>query len=281
MGQKVNSTIFNLSSINSEYKSKYLSKNEIESTLFLYKDIEIKNYIDRVFEMYGFIVQNIKINYSETKIKIFLKFYNRRSKKKISNLPSKISNSSKVLTTYLVNNYILPGLNLYLKNSKIELKIQNLNEKFKNNFLKRRNDIRNYKKNIKVFKRFTKARHYNREFINNREFIKAILVALYEKDSAKLIAKIVSLNLKNKQTRQFYLFFILKTVIKYGLKSKYSNIKGFKFAVKGRFNKRPRAKKFLMQLGQIKLNSFNSNVSYYEETTYTKNGTFGIKVWVC
>ena len=281
MGQKVNSTVFNLGLINSEYKSKYLSKNETESSLFLYKDIEIKNYIDRVFEMYGFIVQNIKINYSTTKVKVFIKFYTQQNKRKIKKLPLKISKSSKLLTTFIINNYILSGLNLYLKNKKIELKIQNLNEKFKNNFLKNKKEIKNYKQKIKIFNRFTKKKSYNKEFINNRDFIKAIIISLYEKDSAKIIAKIIASNLEKKNNKQFYLFFILKTVVQYSLKSRYSNIKGFKLVVNGRFNKRPRSKKFLIQLGRINLSSFNSNTSYYEETAFTKNGTFGIKVWIC
>ena len=126
MGQKVNSNIFNLSLINSEYNSKYFSKNEIESTFILYKDIEIKNYIDRVFEIYGFIVQNIKIKYSPTKLKIFLKFYSQTNNTLLQN-SSKINNSSsKNLITYIINEYILTGLSIYLQNLKIEIKIQNL-----------------------------------------------------------------------------------------------------------------------------------------------------------
>jgi len=281
MGQKVNSTIFNLGLINSEYNSKYLAKNKNESTLFLYKDVEIKNYIDRIFELYGFIVQTIKIDYSTTKIKIFLKFYRQQNKKKIPNLPLKISNSSKKLVTFIINRYILTSLNLYLKNKKIEIKVQNLNEKFKKNFLKTRKELRDYKKGIKSFRRFTKKNFYNKDFIQNRDFIKAILISLYEKNSSKIIAKLIAINLEKRKKRQFYLFFILKTVIQYGLKSKYSNVKGFKLVVNGRLNGRPRAKKFLFQLGQISLHSFRSDISYYEETAYTTNGTFGIKVWIC
>ena len=138
MGQKVNSNIFNLSLINSEYNSKYFSKNEIESTFILYKDIEIKNYIDRVFEIYGFIVQNIKIKYSPTKLKIFLKFYSQTNNTLLQN-SSKINNiSSKNLITYIVNEYILTGLSIYLQNLKIEIKIQNLNQKFKKQILKKK-----------------------------------------------------------------------------------------------------------------------------------------------
>ena len=107
MGQKVNSTIFNLGLINSEYNSKYLAKNKNESTLFLYKDLEVKNYIDRIFELYGFIAQTIKIDYSTTKIKIFVKFYRQQKKIKTPNLPLKVSNSSKNLITFIINKYII------------------------------------------------------------------------------------------------------------------------------------------------------------------------------
>ena len=152
MGQKVNSNIFNLSLINSEYNSKYFSKNEIESTFILYKDIEIKHYIDRVFEIYGFIVQNIKINYSPTKLKIFLKFYSQTNNTLLQN-SSKINNiSSKNLITYIVNEYILTGLSIYLQNLKIEIKIQNLNKKFKKQVLKKKKILKIINEKFKFLK---------------------------------------------------------------------------------------------------------------------------------
>lgn len=281
MGQKVNPTIFHLGLINSEYNSKYLATNKNESTLFLYKDLEIKNYIDRIFELYGFITQTVKIDYSGTKIKIFIKIYKQLKKNNFENIPLRTKNSSKKLIIFIINNYIFTSLSFYLKNKNFEFKIQNLNQKFKNNFLKNRKEIRDYKAGIKRFRRFTKKNLYNKYYIQNRNFIRAILISMYENDSAKIIAKIIAEYLKKRKKNQFYIFSILKTVIRYGLKSKYSNIKGFKLAVKGRLNGRPRAKKFLLQLGQISVTSFNSNINYVEKTAYTSNGTFGIKLWIC
>ena len=272
MGQKVNSTIFNLSLPDSEYNSKYLEKNKEESTLFLYKDLEIKNYINRIFEINGYIVHTLKIEYSTVKIKIFIKLYKQQVSKN-KNFPKKTS--TKNLIKRVVNKYIINVLNFYLKNTKIEVKIQNLNKKFKNKFLKRKKDIWQYKKTIKDLKRFI------RRDINNKNYIKAILIAAYEKNSSKLLAKSIATILEKKNKRQFFFLFLLKTVIENNIKTRYSTVKGVKIVVKGRFNKRPRAKKFLIQTGQISLHSFKSKINYYSDTAFTPYGTFGIKTWVC
>lgn len=267
MGQKVNSTIFNLSLPDSEYNSKYLEKNKEESTLFLYKDLEIKNYINRIFEINGYIVHTLKIEYSTVKIKIFIKLYKQQILKK--------KTSTKTLLKFVVNRYIINVLNFYLKNTKIEVKIQSLNKKFKNKFLKKKKDIWRYKKTVKDLKRFI------RRDINNKNYIKAILIAAYEKNSSKLLAKSIATILEKINKRQFFFLFLLKTVIENNIKTRYSTVKGVKIVVKGRFNKRPRAKKFLIQTGQISLHSFKSKIDYCSDTAFTPYGTFGIKTWVC
>ena len=65
MGQKTNPTIFNLSLKNAEWKSKYIEKNKEESSLFLYQDIEIRNYLDQVFKNFGLLIHNCKIEYGQ------------------------------------------------------------------------------------------------------------------------------------------------------------------------------------------------------------------------
>ena len=46
MGQKVNSNIFRLGLTNNlQWKSKYIEKNLEESTLYIYKNFKIQNYL--------------------------------------------------------------------------------------------------------------------------------------------------------------------------------------------------------------------------------------------
>ena len=42
----------------------------------------------------------------------------------------------------------------------------------------------------------------------------------------------------------------------------------------------PRSKKTFLSVGSIPLQSFNSNIDYYNDISYTVYGTIGIKVWV-
>ena len=267
MGQKVNSTIFKLSLPNTEYNSKYLAKNKEEFTLSLYKDLEIKNYIHRILYIYGYIVHTLQIDYSTTKIKIFIKIYKNQVVYK--------QNNTKNLIKFIINKYILNVLNFYLKNLKVEIKIQNLNKKFKNEFLKKKSNIRNYKKTVKELKK------YIRREKNNKNFIRSVLIAAYEKNSAKLLTKSIASILEKVKKKQFFFLFLLKTIIKNNLKTKYSNIKGVKVIVTGRFNKRPRSKKFIIQIGKISLHSVKSKINHHFDTAFTSYGTFGVKVWTC
>ena len=63
MGQKTNSTIFRLSLKTSEWNQKYLEKNNEESTLYLYKNVEIQDYIGVILNNYNFFTHSCKIEY--------------------------------------------------------------------------------------------------------------------------------------------------------------------------------------------------------------------------
>ena len=48
MGQKVNATIFRAGLKNSECNFKYVNQNSEESSIFLHKNIELQNYINKI-----------------------------------------------------------------------------------------------------------------------------------------------------------------------------------------------------------------------------------------
>merc|ERR1711933_109030 len=54
---------------------KYIEKNKEDSSLFLYKTLEIQRYLNRFFKLYKIKVHNCKILYSENLLQIFLSFY--------------------------------------------------------------------------------------------------------------------------------------------------------------------------------------------------------------
>jgi small subunit ribosomal protein S3 len=54
-----------------------------------------------------------------------------------------------------------------------------------------------------------------------------------------------------------------------------------KIKIKGRFNGAPRAKHKIIIIGKGVPNlTIDAKIDYSEETAYTINGTFGVKVWI-
>ena len=84
-----------------------------------------------------------------------------------------------------------------------------------------------------------------------------------------------------KKKKHNYLLFLLKMVINTLIPLNFSIIKGVKIVITGRFNGAPRAKKKVLTIGVVPLQSFASTISYNNTTSFTQNGTFGIKIWIC
>ena len=89
MGQKTNSTIFSLTTKKAEWKSKYIEKNVEESSVLLFQDVEIRNYINRIFKIYGFLVHSCKIDYNYGNIIFLINLYNKKTK--LKNFTKKIA----------------------------------------------------------------------------------------------------------------------------------------------------------------------------------------------
>jgi len=62
--------------------------------------------------------------------------------------------------------------------------------------------------------------------------------------------------------------------------SKHAQVKGIKVVVKGRINGSRRKRIYVIKQGYTSTQSFNNEVSYYQEDCLTIFGTLGIKVWI-
>jgi ribosomal protein S3 len=74
MGQKLNPTIFRLG-INKTWKTEFFEKKNNELPLYVFKDLEIKNYIERVFEINGIIVHDYKQHYSASTLNLYISYF--------------------------------------------------------------------------------------------------------------------------------------------------------------------------------------------------------------
>jgi len=97
MGQKTDARIFRQGVLKKDWDLKYIAKNNEESSLYLYKTLEIQKYLNRFFELYRIKVHNCQILYSDTSLQIFVSFY--LTTKTISIITKRLTKYSKKLTT--------------------------------------------------------------------------------------------------------------------------------------------------------------------------------------
>jgi hypothetical protein len=120
-------------------------------------------------------------------------------------------------------------------------------------------------------------RYSNSDFF--KDGINLFFTAFYQKKSAKILADFIGVQLKTmRKHKNFYNF--LKKLIKNFIHNKYSSIKGIKIKISGRMNGAPRSKKVTMLAGTMSLQSINNSVDYATAVSHTKDGTFGVKIWV-
>ena len=129
-----------------------------------------------------------------------------------------------------------------------------------------------------------------RKFVRNsffKEAINVLFINISKRKSAKLLAEFISDQFRLNQLRtdqmtisrkdNYFLGFLKQTIMLF-IKSETSCLTGMKIAIKGRFNRAPRARTSKIHFGKFSLQSFNSKIDYYQSTAYSINGTFGVKV---
>ena len=272
MGQKVNNTIFKAGLKNYDWNFKYTDQSTEESTLFLYKNVEINKYINNLFKKHNIIIKNFKLEHTNYTVKILIYFYKLNSTKSNTSIPE--IKSKKQLISNLITKILSLNSNLFLKSKITQIKAQDLEKKFEVKINKNLNYLFAYKKFLKLFKKF----------LNNssqKDIIKILFIVISEKNSSKLLSEIIATYLTKNKKKHNYLIFLLKHVITYLIKSDFSKVKGVKIVINGRFNGAPRSKQKTITIGIVKLQSLNEKTSYHNSTAFTQNGTFGIKVWIC
>ena len=122
MSQKIDASLFRRSLKTSEWNSKHAELNKEESSLLLYKNININRYIHRVFELHGLFLMSCKLEYSVSKVIVNVSFVEHLiyDKKVIAYKEKNNVQSKKDLVTKIVNASLIPVLNNYF-NKKISV----------------------------------------------------------------------------------------------------------------------------------------------------------------
>jgi ribosomal protein S3 len=333
MGQKINPNIFRLG-INKKWKTEFFEKKRYELPLYTFKDLEIKNYVQRFLEKQGIILHDYKQYYSNSTLHLYISYFvlpefiiGKKSKVNRLNLVNKVSGDVKLVMNnellestakiqnsqtnlfrtqtaidyYAIRKYLrlhsdsfkLPVQSIptkYVKNSSRYLKIEGvLTNLFKvlSLFTKNRfNIIINFcclNKNLSFLKKIqTKNLVLLQKFRGTpflTEGIELLFYTLYVGNSANLLAKFISMQIKKVKRHKFFLSF-LKQALTILMKFNFSKVKGIKIMVKGRLNGVPRAKHKTISIGDVPVQSINEIVDYAQTSIHNSNGSYGVKVWI-
>ena len=310
MGQKTNSNILRLGSKKIALKSKYFYKTAEESSLLIYQELQIKNYLKKLLANNGLFMYNCKLKINSTTIYIHVSFFsglkfifltnrvmNKKSivlkkqskskKKKIGS--SKYRKRNQLFLKYKKNAHkktslncseteknsfigkLLQGLNLFTKiKYDIYVSIQNLNSFLSVNFSK--NELKNLKKKLILLKRYSKNKFF-------KESINIILVVMKLKNSAQFVANYIAGELVGLK-RHNYFFIFLKRAFTLFFSDSFSNINGVKIFISGRFNGAPRSKTKIILVGSVPVQTLEACINYDQVVSFSANGTFGVKLWV-
>jgi len=334
MGQKTDARIFRQGINRKNWEFRHIAKNNEESSLFLYKTLEVQRYLNRFFGLYKMKIHNCKIFYSHDSLQVFVSFY--ITAKTIYVIRKNLTRYSKKLSTQVKRassrkkNWKYKKRKKYqfkLPSQKIRLKIKKI-QKVKNKkglpcqksnplwalglfqeilleslikYTKKKIDISITLQNLNRHKQlsYTQLEGLKRIFKQLRKFVKnsffkeamnILFINILRRKSAKLLAEFISDQFRVNQLRtdqrtiprkdNYFLGFIKQTLLLF-IKCEASCLTGVKIAIKGRFNRAPRARTAKIHFGKFSLQSFSSKVDYYQSTAYTINGTFGVKVWLC
>lgn len=309
MGQKINPIIFRLGILKNEWKSKFISKNLEEFSLYNFQSLEIKKYLNQFLNETGLLLHDYKIFYTTKSLHLYISYFltskiiiniKKLKIKKASIKPkqnrsqvcvfskSKVqvykkyekflqTNKFKYQTVIKKNNFleqILEGLTLFLsKKLNIVIIFQHVRKGLSLNF----NKLTGLDKKIIKNKFLSLRKHVKNPLF--KDMLNLLILCVQLKNSANILAEFICYRLaKIKKHSQF--FYLLKYILISLQKTKISKIKGIKIKIKGRFNGRPRtASKFII-IGEIPVQTLKTQIDYAESTCYTFNGTFGVKVWL-
>jgi hypothetical protein len=136
----------------------------------------------------------------------------------------------------------------------------------------------------KIFKelsRFQRNRDLKNYFVETLETLYFVL-RTFGFGNAYLLSQFLVFLLENTRKQVSIVKFLKKSleVFFHLMPPHYFAIDGIKILIKGRFNKRRRTKKVVLQQGQISLQTIKTPIDYFQTQAVTIYGTFGIKVWI-
>ena len=230
----------------------------VEYSIHTKRDFDLWNFIFKFLMRNGFTLKTCWISYSWKAVHIFISYYQDRFgyKKSLNKKDIVLKNLLETLTRILEKKY------------KILLIVQKLFNNYFNKVFWNRKATKRMLLPLKKYKKDTLF----------RKLIHYVLVCMLHKNSSGLLSHFLADTIRQAHNHNAFLntvknfFSILNKHINYRLW-------GIKIIFKGRINGRPRARKKILNL----INTISNKellISFNEKTSFTKNGTLGVKIWI-
>jgi len=269
MSRKINSNLLKKNKIeNWPYVN--ISKTNEEIPFYLYRNSVILNVLKKLFAKSKIFILNCKIYQTNSLLHIFLSYINGRTKNS-----KQLHNQNRVEDSLFVNK-LIKSLDNYTKNKlNFYIIVQNIQKYIIQ--LKQFNNYTLLKKKL-----YLKFKKYENKYAFLKTLLQIFFIIVTKPNSAQLLADYIGFIYKLKIYRKDHLrlFKLFKTITKTLLASKISIISGIKIIIGGRINGFARSRSRFFQHGGMPLNTFDVKIDYAYNTSFTVNGTLGIKVWI-
>lgn len=138
-----------------------------------------------------------------------------------------------------------------------------------------------HRKIFKELSRFQRNRDLKNYFVETLETL-YFVVRTFGFGNAYLLSQLLVFLIENTRKQVSIVKFFKKSLEVFFrlVPPSHFAIEGIKILIKGRFNKRRRTKKVVLQQGQISLQTIRTPIDYFQTQAVTIYGTFGIKVWI-
>lgn len=127
---------------------------------------------------------------------------------------------------------------------------------------------------IEVFKKENRQRFFG-------ESVQLVYRVFKGYASASILGGLIYTYTRKNPKRLQYLAFIKRLINWHFEVVSKSQIQGVRIEVKGRFNAKSRARKYIISTGRVAIHTVSSNVDSKQTYAITKFGMLGIKVWIC
>jgi ribosomal protein S3 len=301
--------------MNQAWKSKYFEKNIQESHTYIFKSLEIKQYLQKILKDQGLTLHKYQLNFSDASLNIFISLHRTEqasliNKKKQSRalLDKKLIKLKRKIKRHWKENHLLNKTSTRVKFAqtlklyktyldRLGARTSTRSETFKlesfsNKILKSLNIFTDNKFNINLtvqeINSINKAPESQQILLKLRKFERTsfftegknlLIPFITQNNSARLLTNFIANQLKTIKRHNFF-FNFLKESLHLTINQRISKIQGIKIIIKGRLNNAARAKHRIITIGKIPLTTISSSIDYSESTAFTSNGTMGVRVWI-